>query len=357
MSTAEAIDELLRRKVTFAAFRIPGGTAKAYIQSGGELLPARRLERCFVLGPFLREPEGPYGIAPDLEVELDAEVTLPPHLPQPIERPSGGPVPGLDRAGYHAAVTKAVERIHDGTLFKVVLARTVPVKPLGSTPGSLFQAAMDAMPHAMVAMAFTERHGLWMGASPERLLMLAGGTLEVDALAGTQPAHAASARAADWGAKERAEQEAVTRVVVDTLKAAGVTELGQEGPHVKHAGPVAHLHTRITGKAGQEQALALAGALHPTPAVGGTPREAAMAFMAAAEPRSRGLYAGYWGPHTPQHTELFVNIRCMELFDQEALLHVGAGITAASDPDKECDEVERKADTWMRIINALRSSG
>jgi isochorismate synthase len=95
-------------------------------------------------------------------------------------------------------------------------------------------------------------------------------------------------------------------------------------------------------------------ALHPTPAVCGTPRPAAQAFIEAHETHDRALYAGFWGPWCPDgRTELFVNIRCMRVQYNEATVFAGAGITTGSDAGKEWQETGAKADVLLSAIARL----
>ena len=356
MSLAHRIDELLRRNATFAAFRLPGGPVLAYVQHAPDLGPPTPGERSFIVAPFRTDRDPEVCIRPDLIVALDGEGF-------PLDgvgfrhAPAKELVPGLDREGYRAAVEEATRSIRNGRLDKVVLARTLSIDLGRSTPGTLFAEAVRQMPSAFVALVRTDRTGTWLGASPERLLTLRNSLVEVDALAGTMAAQDAPAHASGWGQKEREEQDLVTRMVTRTLAEQGVRDMRTEGPRTRVAGPVAHLHTQVTGTAAGIEAMPLARALHPTPAVGGTPRQQALDLIDQLEPRDRGLYAGYWGPVEPDRADLFVNIRCMELYDGRALLHVGAGITSGSDPASECDEVERKAGTWSRLIDALRQPG
>ena len=350
------IDELLRRSATFAAFRMPGREAMAFIQADEHLRPPHAGQRCFVLAPF-DGTDGPVAcIRPDEELRLDPD-SLSPSSGTEVNGPSSAPVSGLDRAGYAHAVELALQHIRNGELEKLVLARTIDADLSGLSVGALFGAAARALPEAFIALANTQRSGLWLGASPERLLTVRKKRVEVDALAGTMANDLASAAASAWGIKEREEQAIVTRMIMAELKDAGVEELVASDAIVKRAGPVAHLHTRVTGHLNETSALDLAKALHPTPAVGGSPTHAAIDLIRELEPRSRSLYAGYWGPMHADSADLFVNIRCMELFKNHALLHVGAGITRDSDPDRECDEVERKARTWLDLIDAQRAAG
>ncbi len=356
MSLAHGIDELLRRNATFAAFRLPGGPVLAYVQHDPDLGPPTPGERSFIVAPFRTDRDPVACIRPDLIIALDGE-DLPFDGLGFRHALANEPLPGLDREGYRTAVEEATRSIRSGRLDKVVLARTVPVVLNGPTPGTLFAEAVRQMPSAFVTLVRTDRTGTWLGASPERLLTLRNGMVEVDALAGTMAAQDAPAQATGWGQKEREEQDLVTRMVTRTLAELGVQDLRTEGPRTRVAGPVAHLHTQVTGIAAGIEAMQLAHALHPTPAVGGTPRLLALDLIDQLEPRDRGLYAGYWGPVEPGRADLFVNIRCMELHQGHALLHVGAGITVGSDPVSECDEVERKAGTWSRLIDALRQPG
>ncbi len=69
------------------------------------------------------------------------------------------------------------------------------------------------------------------------------------------------------------------------------------------------------------------------------------------------LYAGFWGPWNAEGpTELFVNLRCMQVRSGKVQLHVGAGITAGSDPEMEWTETVRKADTWLRLLEPTRAA-
>ncbi len=346
------IQELLSRNATFVAFRAPGKETIVQIQRDPILQRLRNGERSFVVAPFTGDP---VCIRPDLEFSSDSAPFILEELASRNDPPSTQPLArGLDRAGYRAAVEHAIHAIKQGPLKKVVLARTIAADLANIDIGTLFSAALRAMPDAFVALVHTTVHGTWIGASPERLLIMHGDRVEVDALAGTMPSKIAPSEAAAWGAKEREEQELVTRSVLRTMHEHGVADATTDGPAVVKAGSVAHLRTRITGRLTQADALALAAALHPTPAVGGTPKAEAIELIHTLEPHDRSLYAGYWGPIAQGGAEFFVNIRCMEVIGTVGVLHVGAGITAGSDPDRECDEVEQKARTWLDLIEAQR---
>lgn len=352
MNGNASLDALARSGITFAAFREPGRAIKVFVQRNAELSTPRFGERCFVVAPFQPSAERVACIRPDMEFEFGAEF---PDLSEcsMVEGPEL--VAGLDRSGYRSAVEQAIARIRHGALQKVVLARTVSTKLKDVSLSALFLRACEMHPTAMVALVRAGEYGLWLGASPERLLILGGSRVEVDSLAGSLPAESAPEDPQEWGEKEQIEQEAVTLEVLDTLKRAGVGHVETSARTTKRAGGVVHLHTRIAGSMQMPDALQLARMLHPTPAVGGRPREAALSLIAQLEPRSRSLYAGFWGVQETQRAHLYVNIRCMEVAEDEALLHVGAGITVGSLPERECDEVELKARTWLDLISAQRA--
>jgi isochorismate synthase len=91
--------------------------------------------------------------------------------------------------------------------------------------------------------------------------------------------------------------------------------------------------------------------LHPTSAVCGMPLESTREFLMKHEGYARQGYAGYLGPvNIENNTHLFVNLRCTQLFENEARLYAGAGVTIDSDPAKEYEETEMKMNTLSAII-------
>jgi len=94
-------------------------------------------------------------------------------------------------------------------------------------------------------------------------------------------------------------------------------------------------------------------ALHPTPSVGGLPKEAARQFILTKEKHDRAYYTGFLGPLNIQNkSHLFVNLRCLQLFNKQFVLYSGAGITAASIAENEWEETENK---MMTMMNAMKN--
>ena len=92
-------------------------------------------------------------------------------------------------------------------------------------------------------------------------------------------------------------------------------------------------------------------ALHPTPSVGGLPKKEARDFILANEKHDRGYYTGFLGPiNIDKKSHVFVNLRCLQLFESQFVLYSGACITASSIPKKECEEADNKMMTLMNVM-------
>jgi isochorismate synthase EntC len=177
-------------------------------------------------------------------------------------------------------------------------------------------------------------------------------------MAGTVPRGATAAAEADGLARlTGSPKEAVEhRLVVDAV-AEGLAKVADRvevaPPEVVRLATVAHLATEITANltGPLPTALELAGLLHPTPAVGGSPRDAALAAIAALEPFDRGCYAGPvgWVDRTGDG-EWAVALRCATLDGRRASLLAGAGIVPGSDPDAEWDETEHKLRAMLEVL-------
>jgi isochorismate synthase len=254
---------------------------------------------------------------------------------------------------YAGAVLAARELIAAGELRKVVLARTIEVEAgrvLDARRLALHLRAVD--PGAFVFAAPVEG-GAIVGASPELLVSRHGATVRAAPLAGSAPRSGdperdrANARALLDSAKDR-EEHAIVVEAVEAALAARCEHLERDPEPVLHAtANVWHLATRFEGVlAGDPEvpdALTLALALHPTPAVGGTPTARALGAIGDLEPFDRGAYAGPVGwVDAAGDGEWAIALRCARLRGARATLFAGAGIVADSDPWGEVDETARK---------------
>jgi isochorismate synthase len=166
------------------------------------------------------------------------------------------------------------------------------------------------------------------------------------ALAGTLAAGSSET----WDHKLIEEQKIVADFIEKSVDSFSPWNKKINGPFDLLAGPVRHLCTEYSFES-NEEAHAVVRALHPTPAVCGLPRESARLFIQNTEAHDRRLYTGYIGIDFPNGDALYwVNLRCMQVFEDHFELFVGGGITSASNPADEWTETERKSQVLLNKI-------
>ncbi|MEY2740696.1 MAG: isochorismate synthase [Ilumatobacteraceae bacterium] len=265
--------------------------------------------------------------------------------------------PGTPVADYLAAVAAARDEVRAGRLAKVVVARDVVVRA---------SAAIDV--HAVLrrlraAFATSHRYSVdgLVGASPELLVSVFGRDVASHPLAGTAPrtgdpdTDARLARELVASTKDQIEHRVVIEMVHDTLLPWCSYLDWEPEPSIVTVANVQHLGTRVAGVLSDPPApvVDLAIALCPTPALGGSPREAALRLIARLESRPRGRYGGAVGWVDGRGQGAFaVTIRCAELSDdrREARLFAGGGIVADSDPHAELAETRAKFQAMLAAI-------
>lgn len=254
---------------------------------------------------------------------------------------------------YKTLVSNAITNIEEGKLKKVVLARNKRLKLKESfDPVAMFYQLCASYPNSFISLTSHPVAGTWIGASPEVLLSQNDTTFRTVALAATQ--HTSDDKAlsqAVWTQKEIEEQALVSRYIINCFKKIRLREYEEEGPKTVKAGSLIHLKTDFSVDLKEvnrpELASVMLNLLHPTSAVCGMPKEEAKDYILTEEGLNRKYYSGFLGPvNMNSSTDLFVNIRCAQLLNGEAILYAGAGITAESDPEKEYQETEWK----MKIL-------
>ncbi len=252
-----------------------------------------------------------------------------------------------DRRRWSAAVREALARIADGRLDKVVLAREVTVdlhRPI--SVGTVVDRLRQEQPSC-----FTYAAGAYVGASPELLARRRGLDVVSRPMAGTvaQGGTAGDDRRLVVAMAASAKEQSEHRLVVDDVRArlSRVCDdvHSADRPEVARLSTVAHLATTIRGQLLDRSvsALDIAALLHPTPAVAGVSRGAALAAIAELEGFDRGHYAGPVGwVDARGDGDWAVALRGATLDGTRARLVAGAGIVAGSDPDAEWDETESK---------------
>ncbi|SEB83683.1 isochorismate synthase [Tenacibaculum sp. MAR_2009_124] len=254
-----------------------------------------------------------------------------------------------DSREFHVnLVDKGIDAILNKNFKKVVLSRKeiVNLKD-GFNSIKLFETLLNTYSNALVYIWFHPKIGLWLGATPETLVKINNDYFETMSLAGTLPY--IENTIPKWTSKEIEEQQFVTDYIVEKLAPLCKT-LNTDKTETIKAGTLLHLKTKIEGKLAVSNSE-LIKTLHPTPAVCGLPKDSSKQFIIKNENYNRSFYTGFLGELNMNNvTELFVNLRCMEIKNSEALIYVGGGITKNSISDREWEETTEKAMVMKRII-------
>ncbi|WP_243787865.1 isochorismate synthase DhbC [Saccharopolyspora gloriosae] len=323
----------------------------------------------------------PFGENLPAHLVLPSEVRRAAPLTAPVAAPD---TPRLDYrlkqvpapAEYERAVERVLKRLRDDEMSKVVLARSLelttsePIDPgvmlrnlAGADPGG-YTYAVDLPRRGQDGSrdSFGEQPGLdrtLLGASPELLVSRDGVRVRANPLAGSRPRSAdrvEDRRRADEllaSGKDLREHAAVVEAVVAALRPLCGDLVVPEHPSVVHTTAMWHLSTEITGELADPgtSSLQLAVAMHPTPAVCGTPPQDARAAIAEAEPFERGFYTGMVGwCDAAGDGEWVVTIRCAEIEDTSLRLYAGAGIVEGSEPADELAETSAKFRTALSAM-------
>ena len=273
--------------------------------------------------------------------------------------PRGRVVDG-DDGSYPALVDRALGSIRAGAFDKVVAARSVRVRAERSPElGPVLARLRDRFP-ACWTFGVGVGDALFAGATPERLVRLEGDRVSVDALAGSirrgnGPGEDRElARALLESPKERAEHDWVVRALRGALERHGDDIRAPATPELLELPSLYHLRTPIRGRLDATRPFALVELLedlHPSPAVGGHPRDAALCWLARNEPLERGWYSGLVGwLDLRGGGEMAVALRCALIRDRDVRLFAGAGIVDGSDPRGELAETELKLAAAGRSI-------
>ncbi len=259
---------------------------------------------------------------------------------------------------WRARLARAHREITRGSLDKVVLAREVELRSHDHRAIDVAVTLANLRRQNPRSAVFAMSHrgeGVFLGASPERLLSLRGEDLETHALAGTT---GEDCRGLKESAKDRDEHAVVVRQLRRRLAPFCRTLRIDPSPRILALPHVRHLETRIEGRLARPRtALALAAALHPTAAVCGSPAAAARRWLARHEPFARGWYAGLTGTIDLTGDASFsVAIRSALVYGDRAYAYAGAGVVAASDPTAEWAEIELKLITISEGLAFAKAS-
>ncbi len=323
--TSALYEEALRTGQALALYRLPGTRTVQHI-SGGVVRKLKDGQEGFAFAPFDPKTKAYY-------IVNDKSTTM---LPPPV-----GKQKTASKTAFMKLVKNISSAIRTGAYGKIVAARALSIsKPSDFEPIAFFDKLCATYPKAFVSLTMIPGVGLWIGASPEVLAAQQGERLTTYSLAGTKAINDKT----PWGEKEKQEQAIVTDFIRKKLELLRDVKITAKGPATREAGSLKHLLTTFTVTASRRALWQqVVKSLHPTPAVSGMPQARAVKYIQTEEGFDRRFYAGYLGPVDRNgRTDLFVNLRCMEVTPGQLIFYAGCGITADSDPAKEWEESERK---------------
>jgi menaquinone-specific isochorismate synthase len=291
--------------------------------------------------------------------EGTARPAVPPWPPRvgglPVPPYPPGPIPprgirwhdgSLSAPEWEQSVAAAVRRITRGDLRKVVLARDLYASATGPIDARVLLRRLAAR----YPDCFTFACAGLVGATPELLIRRDGCEVSSLVLAGTMPRGVTAAEDARLAAallgsaKDNEEHGYAAASLRDAIAPLCETLHIASRPELIRLANVQHLGTRVRGTlVADRSALALAAALHPTAAVGGTPTDAAVELIRELENMDRERYAGPVGwVDADGNGEWGIALRCAQLAGDRARLFAGCGIVAGSDPAAELAEAQVK---------------
>lgn len=299
------------------------------------------------------------------------QAPVPAHKPA---MPSGAPRPAVLRQTpvpapevYGDMVRAALKLYAEGDVRKIVLSRAMDVTL--DAPPALPQVLADLLGRNAQGYTFAlpiwgegagQAAGAMLGASPELLVRREGDRVFINPLAGSIGRHAdpaidqARREGLATSEKDLREHGYVVQDIVRILRQHCDALEVPAGPSVIGTDALWHLSTFISGRLRDPDtsALALACALHPTPAICGYPTAQAFGHIRALEPFERGYFAGLVGwQRANGDGEWALTLRCARYDGQCGLrLYAGAGTVAGSDPESETRETGTKMQTFMRAI-------
>ena len=269
--------------------------------------------------------------------------------------------PVHDEAWWMEAVAEAVRRLRQGEADKVVLAREVMAHGDGVVAaGAVARALRNAYPSCYTYLVAGADGTAFAGASPELLVRRSGRAVWSQPMAGSaargedESEDDALASKLVASAKDRAEHQLTANHVAAVLSAA-CESLDTGEPEIVRFTNIQHLATTVHGelRLPAPGALELADLLHPTPAINGSPADAARRLISELEGMERGWYAGAIGWLDGRGDgELAVAIRCGLLYEDGARLYAGNGMMPGSDPEAELHETHLKLRALMSALSA-----
>ena len=257
-------------------------------------------------------------------------------------------IPDTAKASYMNLANSLIQEMKHTALEKVVISRTQSVDAEGIDLFDLYVNLCQTYPTAFVYLFNIPDEGTWMGATPEILVERKDQFIYTVALAATQKVGDRSIKEVEWNSKEIEEQAIIQRYIENHLIDGNVA-FEKEPSYTTQAGNVFHIKTvyKISDAPSIQPLIDL---LHPGPAICGMPKSLAKVRIIEGEKHDRAYYCGYLGLKSSTETNLFINLRCMQVFKDRFVLYVGGGLTKDSTAESEWQETSIKSKTLESVI-------
>lgn len=342
---------LFSKNIAFCLYRFPGEDRLRLAIDPG-YLPHLREKTCWI-APFCE-----YSSAKEICLDVLNPEWINLSFFQKIASLSPGnsfpvvPLPApRSKEDYIRKVTRFVQDIRAGLIEKVILSNVFHKdKPERFDPFDCFESLSQSYPDTFLHLLAHPDAGLWLGASPELLLKKKNRTVTLKAIAGTQPRK--EFKDYHWRKKEMEEHLMVGKHIEQVFHKFNFSLKRKTAPYTIETGSVAHLSTDYIYEETEGVELKfLLNDLHPTPAIGGLPVKKGVRYILNHEGYDRKYYCGFIGETDFNDTaELYINIRNMQVGKDKIAIFAGGGITGASDPEEEWQEVVMKSKTMSEKI-------
>lgn len=363
----DEIERFVKLGIPFAIYRIPGENAVHFLMNTqGEVHLLYSIEELngkagFVIAPFRVGRDMPIVlIDPDRELIIGIDLTeecLDGINPDVYRLFANSPELPMHYAPctekYADCFDTFIGSLKEKKFDKLVLSRTQHLDvPSRFSPVAAFCEACRRYIHSYVYLCHTPQTGTWLGSTPEIILSGEKTDWNTVALAGTQSLQDGKLPQ-EWDDKNREEQEYVASYIRNQLLSLGI-QPAEFGPYPAFAGALSHLKTDFRFSLTDSDRLGdLLKLLHPTPAVCGLPKEEAYQFILEHERYNRRYYSGFIGLLAPDgKTDLYVNLRCMNIAPATLTLYAGGGLLASSELEDEWLETEKKMQTMFNLIES-----
>ena len=330
------------QKTPFVSFRSPGtNTLKCYNGKEQKINhKALPKDPGFIMMPFDENKEGHFLSSKTM---FEAKIT-PNSLKNSLtERFNQQEKFNSHKENYIKKIVDIKSTISKTKLIKLVYSTSFEVDLIQNNYEAYFKKLLSLHKDAFCYLFYIPDEGFWMGASPETLLEVKDKEITTMALAGTK-----KRSVIQWGNKEILEQKIVKDEIKKNLTPF-CENLETTNSSTIKAGGIDHLKTTISGATSSSPSQII-NAIHPTPAVGGAPKEKALLIIKKKESHNRSFYSGYLGEINNMNCKLFVNLRCVHIKKNKARIFVGGGITEDSKPEKEWEEIINKSHTILEAL-------